>query len=226
LTNGWALSEAAAAGLTFPPVIAGLGVGGALGSTPGPVQAVLLAESVQGGIARGFRALAGANTAFGSLLVCLALGLSLAVPRGATLAALQVAGGALLLWLSIDAFRQLRKATGAGATAAGRVALPPYVRGALAVVLNPGGWLFLAAVASPLFASADQHNGTAGALAVVAAMIAGIAAGDTATVLAGALGIRRAGGRAGQWARCALAALLAGFGGWLLVTGVISLVTA
>lgn len=226
MPDGLALSGVAVTGVTFSPVIASLGVGLALGSTPGPVQAVLLAESVQGGVARGFRALAGANTVFGALLLCLALGLSLAVPRGVALAALQVAGGALLIWLSIDAFRQLRKLTGVGAASAGRFAVPPYTRGALAVLLNPGGWLFLAAVASPLLAQANQHDGMTWSLAVAAAMIAGIAAGDSATVLAGAFAVRRARGRAGQWVRCALAVLLAGFGGWLLVAGVISFVTA
>lgn len=211
-------------GVAVSPVIAGFGVGAALASTPGPVQAVLLTESVRGGIARGFRALAGASTVFASLLVCLALGLSLVVPRGAALAALQVAGGALLLWLSADAFRQLRNSAVAGAPAPGRFDVPPYARGALAVVLNPGGWLFLAAVASPLFASAGQHAGPAGALAVAATMTAGVAAGDAVTVLVGGMVLRRARSRAGWWLRCALAALLAGFGVWLLVTGVMSLV--
>lgn len=110
--------------------------------------------------------------------------------------------------------------------AARRSALPSAALGALAVVLNPGAWLFLAAVASPLFASADQHGGTGSALVVAVVVMAGVATGDGAVVLLGGIGVRRASDRAGQWARWALAALLAGFGGWLLVTGVISLVGA
>jgi threonine/homoserine/homoserine lactone efflux protein len=218
-----ALSQISTAGITFSPVIAGLGVGVALSSAPGPVQAVLLAESVQGGLPRGFRALAGANLTFGALLAGLALGLSLGAPRGAALGALQVVGGAFLLWLSTDAFRP-PKVT-AASVKDGRFALPPWVRGALAVLLNPGAWLFLAAVASPLFASAEQRGGAGGALAVAAAMIAAIAAGDAGVVLLGGVGLRRAGDRVGRWVRRALGALLAGFGGWLLVTGVISLAT-
>ena len=50
-------------GGTTAPVVAGLSVGIALASSPGPVQAVLLAESVSGGIARGFRAQAPAAMA-------------------------------------------------------------------------------------------------------------------------------------------------------------------
>jgi threonine/homoserine/homoserine lactone efflux protein len=115
---------------------------------------------------------------------------------------------------------------GADRGAARRLALPPAALGALAVVLNPGAWLFLAAVASPLFASADQRGGTGSALVVAVVVMAGLATGDGAVVLLGGIAVRRAGDRARQWVRWALAALLAGFGGWLLVTGVISLVAA
>jgi threonine/homoserine/homoserine lactone efflux protein len=78
-------------------------------------------------------------------------------------------------------------------------------------------------VASPLFASADQHGGTASALLVAAVVIAGIAVGDGTVVLVGGISMRRAGDRAGRWIRRALAILLAGLGAWLLVAGVISL---
>ncbi len=244
--GGGVLVGTLAAGAVLSPVMAGLGVGIALASAPGPVQAVLLAESIRGGINRGFRALAGANLTFGFLLVCLAFGLSLVAPRGPALGALQVVGGAFLLWVSADGFRsgpgsgsEPGSSSGQGSGsgqglwsgqddrgAARRLAMPPAALGALAVVLNPGAWLFLAAVASPLFASADQHGGTGSALVVAVVVMAGLATGDGAVVLLGGLGVRRAGDRARQWVRRALAALLAGFGGWLLVTGVISLVGA
>jgi threonine/homoserine/homoserine lactone efflux protein len=115
---------------------------------------------------------------------------------------------------------------GADRGTARRLTRPPAALGALAVVLNPGAWLFLAAVASPLFASASQQGGTGSALVAAVAVTAGLATGDGAVVLAGGTGVRRAGDRARQWVRRALAALLAGLGGWLLVTGVISLAGA
>ena len=220
MLGGMTLNGTVAAGAALSPVLAGLGVGIALASAPGPVQAVLLAESVRGGIARGFRALAGANLTFGLLLVCLALGLSLVAPRGRVLGVLQLAGGAFLLWVAAEGVRSGREA---GRATAGRLALPPSARGALAVLLNPGAWLFLAAVASPLFASADQHGGTGSALLVAVVVMAGLATGDGAVVLLGGLGVRRAGDRAGQWVRLVLAALLAGFGVWLLVAGLMAL---
>jgi threonine/homoserine/homoserine lactone efflux protein len=103
--GGAVLGGTLAAGGVLSPVMAGLGVGIALASAPGPVQAVLLAESVRGGITRGFRALAGANLTFGLLLVCLAFGLSLAAPRGPALTAMQMAGGAFLLCVSVEGLR-------------------------------------------------------------------------------------------------------------------------
>jgi threonine/homoserine/homoserine lactone efflux protein len=206
------------------PMLAGLGVGVALASAPGPVQAVLLSESVRGGITRGLRALTGAGLTFGLLLTCGALGLSVAAPRGTTLAALQVIGGGFLLWLSADGLR-VRQEPGHG-DAYPRFSLPPFVRGALAVLLNPGAWLFLAAVASPLFAAAHQHGGTSSALIVAVVMMAGLAAGDGTVVLLGGLGVRRISGPARRWITRALAVLLAGFGVWLIATGVRSLAGA
>jgi threonine/homoserine/homoserine lactone efflux protein len=201
-------------------VLAGLGIGIGLASAPGPVQAVLLAEAVRGGLARGFHALAGANLAFELLLVCLALGLALVPPAGTTLGILQLAGGAFLLWLAADGFASGRRTQTA---TQGSRTLPPSARGALAVLINPGAWLFLGAVASPLLASAAQRGGTGGALVTGTALMAGSAVGDAALVLLGTAGIRRAGTRTRQWVTGALAAVLAGLGVWLLATGVISL---
>ena len=197
-----------------------LSVGIALASTPGPVQAVLLAESVSGGIARGFRAQAGANLTFAALLAALALGLSLAAPAGLTLAALQMAGGALLLWLAADG---LRSAPATGAWPGWLPGLPRAARGVLAVLLNPGSWLFLGAVAAPLAAAASQRGSTGGALVVALVTVMGCGSGDTAVVLIGGAGVRRVSARARQWVHRALAVLLGGLGAWFLAAGIIKL---
>jgi len=176
-----------------------------------------MAESVRGGIGRGFRALAGVHLTFGLLLVSWALGLSLAPPSGLTLRLLKVAGGALLLWLAVDGFRSRQPAVEATAQ---RRELPPAARGSLAILLNPGAWLFLGAVASPLFASATHRGGTQTALLVALALVAGAALGDGAVVVLGGVGVRRAGERTGRWVRRALAIVLAALGGWLVVQGI------
>jgi len=130
------------------PAVAGLGLGLALASTPGPVQAVLLAESVRGGIVRGFQALVGAHLTTGSLLVCVALGISFVPPSGPAVRVLKVVGGAFLLWLALEGFRSAGRPEEASSE---HRTLPPAVRGSMAVLLNPGAWLFLGAVASSLW---------------------------------------------------------------------------
>lgn len=204
---------------TLSPALAGLGLGIALASAPGPVQAVLLTESVRGGIGRGFRAMAGANVTFGLLLVALALGVSVAPPSGPVLRILKVAGGGLLLWLGVEGFRSTRNM---GRISADRRSLPPTARGALAVILNPGAWLFLGTAASSLLSTAARRGGSGSALLAAVALIIGLAIGDCGVVLLGGVGVRRAGERLGLWVRRALAIVLAGLGLWLLVDGLIS----
>jgi threonine/homoserine/homoserine lactone efflux protein len=200
-------------------ILAGLGLGVALAGAPGPVQAVLLAESVRGGAARGFRAMAGANLTFAALLAALALGLSVAPPSGPLLRVLKLAGGALLIWLAIDG---LRSGGEIEAASADRRSVPPVVKGALAVLINPGAWLFLGTAATSLFAAATQSGGRGAALLAAAALVFGLALGDGAVVLLGGLGLRRAGDRVGMWIRRVLALVLAGLGVWLLIQGVTS----
>jgi threonine/homoserine/homoserine lactone efflux protein len=201
------------------PIAAALGVGIALAGAPGPVQAVLLSESVRGGVPRGLRALAGSSLTFGVLLTGLTLGISVATPGGAALRILKGAGGALLLWLAFDG---LRSANSAGRPASERRGLPPIARGSMAIVLNPGAWLFLAAVASPLLASAQRDGGKASAFVAALALLVGAGTGDLAVVLLGGLGVRRAGHHVELWTRRVLAIVLFGLGVWLLVQSITS----
>jgi threonine/homoserine/homoserine lactone efflux protein len=203
------------AGVT--PILAGLTLGLALAGAPGPVQAVLLTEAVRGGVGRGFRALAGASVTFGVLLVAVALGISVASPSGLALRVLEVVGGALLLWLAVDGFRSDRELDRSGT----RRALPPAARGSLAVLLNPGAWIFLGAVASPLFASAAQAAGRTGSLLAALALVVGLGIGDTVVVLLGGLGMRRASERIDRLIRRVLAVILGGLGVWLVIDGIV-----
>ena len=197
------------------PVAAALGIGLALAGAPGPVQAILLTESVRG-LGRGLRAMLGAAATWATLLLVTALGVSLIAPEGLTFRLLQLAGGILLVVLAIDGFRAAPTTT-----TEERGGLPPMLRGSLAVALNPGAYLFLAAVASPLFASAAGTGGTASAVAAAVALIIGTAAGDLAVVLLGAYGVRRIGDDRALIVRRALAVLLGGLGVWLVVTALL-----
>jgi threonine/homoserine/homoserine lactone efflux protein len=178
-----------------------------------------MTEAVRGGLVRGFRAMAGANVTFGLLLVGLALGLAVAPPSGPALHVLKVAGGALLMALALDGFRSRPEKDAPSAT---RRSLPPTARGALAVLLNPGAWVFLGTAATSLLAGADRLGGTASAVLVALALVVGLAVGDGTVVLLGGLGVRRAGERVKRWVRWILATVLAGLGMWLIVGGLIS----
>jgi threonine/homoserine/homoserine lactone efflux protein len=165
--------------------------------------------------------MAGANITLGLLLVALALGVSIVVPGDPLLGVLKVVGGAFLVFLGIDGFRAAAQATPADAET--RRELPPVARGALAVILNPPAWLFLATAASSLMASATQAGGPRTALLAALALLAGVAAGDGTLVLAGGLGLRRARANVGVYLRRALAVALALLGALLVVNGLIAL---
>jgi threonine/homoserine/homoserine lactone efflux protein len=199
------------------PVLAAFGLGIGLASAPGPVQAVLLTESARDGIAHGVRALAGVHLTFVVLLVGLVLGLSVAAPSGLPLRILEVAGGVFLVGLALDGLRSGHRPR---VLPDRRPRLPAAARGSVAILLNPGGWIFLAAVASPLLAAAARLGGSAGSLAAALALSAGAAIGDAGLVVLGGAGLRRAGEQPRLWVLRALAALLAGLGGALVVRGV------
>ena len=200
-------------------LLAGLGIGVALAGAPGPVQAVILAEAARGGPGRGLRAVAGASLSFGTLLVALALGLSFLAVGGTALRVLQVIGGGFLVWMAIDG---LRSAPAASGPEPERRSLPPAVRGSLAVLLNPGAWLFLGAVASPLFGASAEQGGTPAALVAALALMAGAASGDAVLAIVAGYGLARAGQGTAVVIQRLLAVVLAALGAWLIVMGVLA----
>jgi threonine/homoserine/homoserine lactone efflux protein len=210
---------------SLSPALTGLGLGIALAGAPGPVQAVLLSEVLRGGPSRGFRAMAGANLTLGILLVALALGVSLAAPSGPPLRVLQVVGGLFLAYLGVDGLRQVPAGLSSSEQPSSldpgqRAGLPPAARGALAVLLNPPAWLFLATAGSSLVAAATEVGGRPTALIAALGLLVGVAAGDFTLVLAGGLGLRRAGADIGRLVRRVLAAILVVLGLSLVLSGV------
>ena len=204
-------------------VLTGLGLGIALAGAPGPVQAVLLSEALRGGVGRGLRAMLGANITLGVLLLALALGVSFAAPSEPLLRVLKIVGGAFLIFLGIDGFRSVSaSSTGVDPSTQGRRELPPAARAALAVILNPPAWLFLATAASSLMAAATQVGGTSTAVLAALALLLGVAAGDGTLVVAGGLGLRRARSEIGRSVRRGLAIILALLGASLIVSGLLS----
>jgi threonine/homoserine/homoserine lactone efflux protein len=178
----------------------------------------------------------GANGTFLVLLLLLAAGVSAISPGGTAIRVLEVAGGAFLLWIAIDAARDVvrgddlreaqeaaeraRRERDTGARRSGAAVMSnPTTRGVVAVLLNPGSWLFLATTASALVADALADGGRVTALVTVVALLAGVSVMDCITVLLGG-GSTLLRGRLGMWIRLALTLLMGAIGVVFLVRGI------
>jgi threonine/homoserine/homoserine lactone efflux protein len=201
--------------LAHPATAFGLGV--ALGASPGPVQLLLFSEAARGGVTRGLRAMAGANATFGVMLVLLAAGLSSIEPGQTFLSVVRVIGGGFLVFLAIDALRENRRPQ---AVDEQRVSLHPAVRGIIAVLLNPGAYVFLATTGAAVVADAAHDGGRALAFLTVGALLAGVSLMDSSMVLLGT-GARRVSERVLRIMSDALAVALGALGVWLIVQGVL-----
>jgi threonine/homoserine/homoserine lactone efflux protein len=197
--------------------IAAFGLGVALGASPGPVQLLLFSEASRGGAGRGLRAMAGANGTFGVMMLLLAAGLSSLESGPTFLRVVKVIGGAFLVFLAVDAIRENRRR---GTGDAPRASLHPAARGILAVLLNPGVYVFLATTGTAVAASAADAGGRSLALLTALAMLAGVSLMDSAMVLLGA-GAHRVSDRALRILGDVLAVAMGALGVWLVVQGLV-----
>jgi len=195
--------------------LAAFGLGVALGTSPGPVQLLLFSEASRGGVRRGLLAMAGANGTFGLMLLLLAAGLSSLEPGETFLRVVQVVGGAFLGFLAVDVFRDNRRPETAEAE---RPGLHPSLRGVVAVVLNPGVYVFLATTGAAIVASALEQGGRPQAFATVIALLAGVSLMDFGMVLLGT-GAHRVSDRFLRILGDALAVALGMLGVLLIVRG-------
>ena len=196
--------------------VAAFGLGVALGASPGPVQLLLFSEASRGGIRRGLLAMAGANATFGVYMLLLAAGLSSFEPSETFLRVVQVTGGGFLVFLAVDALRENRRPE---VVEADRPRMHPSVRGVVAVVLNPGVYVFLATTGTAVVASAVEAGGRGPAAVTVIALLLGVSLMDSAMVLLGA-GAHKVGERTLRILGDVLAFALGVLGVWLIVAGI------
>ena len=201
--------------LSIPLAAFGLGV--ALGASPGPVQLLLFSEASRGGAGRGLRAMAGANATFGTMMLLLAAGLSSLEPGETFLRVVKVIGGAFLVFLAFDATPESRRPHEVEET---RKGLHPAVRGIVAVVLNPGVYVFLATTGTAVVASAVDEGGRGLAVVTVVALLLGVSLMDSAMVLLGA-GAHRVSDRFLRILSDVLAVAMGALGVWLVVRGIV-----
>ena len=199
--------------LGHPAAAFGLGI--ALGASPGPVQLLLFSESSRGGVGRGLRAMAGANGTFGTMLLLLALGLSSLEPGPGFLRIVRVIGGSFLVFLAIDALRENRESESAEGVRKGS---HPTVRGVVAVIVNPGVYVFLATTGTAVLADATDDGGRTVAVVTALALLAGVSLMDSAMVVLGA-GAHRVSERFLRILGDALALGLGALGVWLAIRG-------
>lgn len=195
--------------------IAAFGLGIALGASPGPVQLLLFSEASRSGVGRGLRAMAGANATFGVMLLLLAAGLSALEPGPTFLRIVKIAGGAFLVFLAVDALRESR---GPEVVQGVGTSLHPGLRGVMAVVLNPGVYVFLATTGTAVATSAADAGGRGLAFATMLALLAGVSLTDSTMVLLGA-GAHRVSDRVLRILGDVLAIALGALGVWLLAQG-------
>ena len=201
--------------LSIPLAAFGLGV--ALGASPGPVQLLLFSEASRGGAGRGLRAMGGANATFGAMMLLLAAGLSSLEPGETFLRVVKVIGGAFLVFLAFDATRESRRPHEVEETWKG---LHPAVRGIVAVVLNPGVYVFLATTGTAVVASAVDEGGRGLAVVTVVALLLGVSLMDSTMVLLGA-GAHRVSDRFLRILSDVLAVAMGALGVWLVVRGIV-----
>jgi threonine/homoserine/homoserine lactone efflux protein len=199
--------------LSIPLAAFGLGV--ALGASPGPVQLLLFSEASRGGAGRGLRAMAGANATFGLMMLLLAAGLSSLEPGETFLRVVEVIGGAFLVFLAVDAIREGRRPQVVDVLRG-----HPSVRGIVAVLLNPGVYVFLATTGTAVVASAVDEGGRGLAVVTVVALLAGVSLMDSAMVLLGA-GAHRVSERFLRILSDVLAVAMGALGVWLVVRGIV-----
>ena len=199
--------------LSIPLAAFGLGV--ALGASPGPVQLLLFSEASRGGAGRGLRAMAGANATFGLMMLLLAAGLSSLEPGETFLRVVEVIGGAFLVFLAVDAIREGRRPQ-----VVDDLRGHPSVRGIVAVLLNPGVYVFLATTGTAVVASAVDEGGRGLAVVTVVALLVGVSLMDSAMVLLGA-GAHRVSERFLRILSDVLAVAMGALGVWLVVRGIV-----
>jgi len=197
--------------------LAAFGLGVALGASPGPVQLLLFSEASRGGAGRGLRAMAGANATFGAMMLVLAAGLSSLEPGETFLRVVKVIGGAFLVFLAVDAIREGRRPQ---VVETARGGIHPSGRGVVAVLLNPGVYVFLATTGTAVVASAVDEGGRGLAVITVIALLLGVSLMDSAMVLLGA-GAHRVSDRFLRILGDVLAIAMGALGGWLIVRGIV-----
>ena len=143
----------------------GYAMGFSVASMPGPILALIAAETLRRG------AWPGAQTAMAPMCVdaCVMLPLVMvmvlqsSIPSGTGAMAMGLAGGVFLLWLGLQSFRAGSVAVAPGSHRGSR-RLPPFLKGVLTQLMNPYAYIFWGTVGLAFVREGFAAQGLKGAL--------------------------------------------------------------
>ncbi len=190
----------------------GLTLGFSAAAQPGPFQAYLVAQSIRNGAGRTLPVTL-VPLVSDPPVIAIVLAVLAQVPFG-LLRALQIAGGAVALWLGAGALRGAARAALAAEGAAPR----GFLRAVAVNFTNPNAWMFWSLFGGPILAEA-WHASPPRSLAFLGGFYLLLVGGNVALVfLAGQAS------RLGPWFARGLAAAsgvaLAAFGAWQVGRGI------
>jgi threonine/homoserine/homoserine lactone efflux protein len=155
----------------------GLALGFGAAATPGPFQAYLLAQSLRNGAGRTL-SVALVPLASDPPVIAVVLAVLSQVPAG-LLRALQILGGAVVVWLGVGAIR----AAGTARPAEERAPPRGFLRAAVLNFTNPNAWIFWSLAGGPFLAEAWRAAPARG-LAFLAGFYLFLVGGNVLLVLA------------------------------------------
>lgn len=194
----------------------GLTLGLSAAAQPGPFQAYLLAQSLKNGAARTLP-VALVPLVSDPPVVATVLAVLTQVPAG-LLRVLQIAGGAVVLWLGVGVLRAARAGRVARADEGSPGAPRGFWRAVLVNLTNPNAWIGWSVVMGPI-ASEAWRGSPARALAFVAGFYLFLVGGNVLLVLLAARASRLGPGFA-RALGVASGVALVGFGLWQVGRGV------
>ncbi len=194
-----------------PLLAKGAALGFSAAAQPGPFQAYVLARAAREGPVRAMPLALVPLVSDPPLIAAVMVALS-QVPAG-LLRALQIAGGAFVLWLGTAGLRSL----GRPAPARRREEPRGFWRAVLVNLTNPNAWIFWSLVGGPLLAAA-WRGAPARALAFLAGFYLLLVGGNVVLVAAfGSMG--RLGPGVARWLGVLSSGALVAFGGWQVAKG-------
>jgi threonine/homoserine/homoserine lactone efflux protein len=138
---------------------------------------LILTQTARRGLRGGLLVMLGANLTLLAILVALAVGLSAAEPSATALRVLRIAGGIVLVGIAANELRTLVSGDDRTVETPDR-RWDPTVIGIVAVLLNPGAWLFFATTASSVLATVAARDDRTAAVVTAVLIAVGVSASD------------------------------------------------